>query len=108
MKTNITKAFTALAFAAVLMSCSKKNNNEETKNPGNYILAVTPVASTAVADYLLTASSLETGSITTVGNGVEQDGTYRYYVTANNKFSVCYMDKEIQVLLRLIISKMEN
>lgn len=86
MKTNITKAFIALAFAAVLTSCSKKDNTDEKKNPGNYILAVTPVASTAVADYLLTANSLETGSITTVGNGVEQDGTYRYYVTANNKF----------------------
>lgn len=86
MKTNITKAFIALAFAATLTSCSKKDNNSETKNPGNYVLAVTPVASTAVADYLLTAGSLETGSITTVGNGVEQDGTYRYYVTANNKF----------------------
>ncbi|GGH12832.1 hypothetical protein GCM10007352_19870 [Mucilaginibacter phyllosphaerae] len=56
------------------------------ENPGNYILAVTPAASTGVADYLLTAGSLETGSISTAGNGIEQDGTYRYYVTTNNKF----------------------
>lgn len=39
-----------------------------------------------MADYLLTSSSLENGSITTEGNGVEQDGTYRYYVTHNSKF----------------------
>ena len=87
MKTNFTKAFIALAFAAVLISCSKKNEGESIpNNPGNYILAVTPVASTGVADYLLTASDLDKGSISTVGNGVEQDGTYRYYVTHNNKF----------------------
>ncbi|WP_406827035.1 DUF4374 domain-containing protein [Pedobacter sp. KACC 23697] len=87
MKTNFTKAFIALAFAAVLISCSKKEEGENVpENPGNFILAVTPVASTGVADYLLTASDLEKGTISTAGNGVEQDGTYRYYVTHNNKF----------------------
>jgi len=87
MKTNFTRAFLALALAAVISSCSKNDSGETTpENPGNYILAVTPVASTGVADYLLTASNLESGSISTVGNGVEQDGTYRYYVTSNNKF----------------------
>lgn len=87
MKTHITKAFLALAFATVLGSCSKKEKGETVaENPGNYILAVTPVASTGVADYLLTAGSLENGTISTKNNGVEQDGTYRYYVTSNNKF----------------------
>jgi hypothetical protein len=87
MKTNFTKAFIALAFAAVLTSCSKKEEGETVpENPGNFILAVTPVASTGVADYLLTASDLDKGTISTIGNGVEQDGTYRYYVTHNNKF----------------------
>lgn len=87
MKTNFTKAFIALAFAAVLSSCSKKEEGESIpNNPGNFILTVTPVASTGVADYLLTASDLEKGSISTAGNGIEQDGTYRYYVTHNNKF----------------------
>lgn len=87
MKTNITKAFIALAFTAVLASCSKKNDTEAVAaDPGNYILAVTPTAATAVADYLLTASDLEKGTISAVGNGIEQDGSYRYYVTANDKF----------------------
>ncbi|WP_276089088.1 DUF4374 domain-containing protein [Pedobacter sp. JY14-1] len=87
MKTKFTKALAALAFAAVLASCSKKKDIEVVpENPGNFILAVTPVASTGVADYLVTASSLDTGKVSIVGNGTEQDGTYRYYVTANNKF----------------------
>jgi len=87
MKTNITKAFMALAFVGGLSSCSKNEGTESIpENPGNYIVAVTPVASTGVADYLLTAGSLESGTVSIAGNGVEQDGTYRYYVTHNNKF----------------------
>jgi hypothetical protein len=90
MKANFTKAFATLALATTIMSCSKSDSsgtdNPIADNPGNFILTVTPVATTAVADYLLTASSLETGTISTKGNGVEQDGTYRYYLTHNNKF----------------------
>ncbi|MBE7177762.1 MAG: DUF4374 domain-containing protein [Mucilaginibacter polytrichastri] len=74
---------------AVLASCSKSSdssNGPGGQTPGNYILTVTPAASTGVADYLLTTESLETGSVSTAGNGIEQDGTYRYYVTTNNKF----------------------
>ena len=86
MKTNFIKALIAFAFAAIFSSCTKNETITAPENPGNFILAVTPAASTAVADYLLTANDLESGVISTVGNGVEQDGTYRYYVTANNKF----------------------
>jgi len=87
MKTTFKNAFFALALAAAITSCKKDGNNTETTDPkGNYILTVTPVASTGVADYLLTANNLDTGTITTKNNGLEQDGTYRYYVTHNNKF----------------------
>jgi hypothetical protein len=80
-------AVLALIGASIFSSCSKKNESGITpEDPGNFILAVTPAASTGVADYLLTASNLENGTISTKGNGVEQDGTYRYYVTSNNKF----------------------
>lgn len=85
MKTNFTKALAALSLAVVMTSCSK-NNKDVPENPGNFILAVTPAATTGVADYLLTAGSLESGTISTAGNGIEQDGSYRYYVTSNNKF----------------------
>lgn len=87
MKTTMTKTLLALAFAAVLSSCDKKKDREAIpENPGNYVLAVTPTAIENVADYLLTASSLDQGKVSIVGNGVEQDGTYRYYVTLGNKF----------------------
>jgi hypothetical protein len=82
---KFTASLATLLAAATLASCSKDENSTP-DNPGNYILTVTPAASTGVADYLLTANNLESGSISTKGNGIEQDGTYRYYVTANNKF----------------------
>jgi hypothetical protein len=87
MKNTIKNACLALALAAAITSCKKSNTPTEIADPtGNYILTVTPVASTGVADYLLTANNLDTGTISTAGNGLEQDGTYRYYVTHNNKF----------------------
>lgn len=87
MKTTITKTLSALALIAALSSCDKKSDREVIpENPGNYVLAVTPTAIAGVADYLLTASSLDEGSVSIIGNGVEQDGTYRYYVTLGNKF----------------------
>ncbi|PMD92496.1 hypothetical protein BWI97_20635 [Siphonobacter sp. BAB-5405] len=75
----------ALAVAAgMLASCSK--NESGPSNPGNFILTVSPAATTGAADYLLTAQTLDSDTITTKRNGVEQDGTYRYYVTHNGKF----------------------
>ncbi|RZM27948.1 MAG: DUF4374 domain-containing protein [Pedobacter sp.] len=92
MKTTITKALLVLAFAGVLSSCDKKADREIIPpNPGNYIIAVTPTAIAGKADYLVTASTLESGAVSIIGNGAEQDGTYRYYVTSNNKlFSMLY------------------
>ncbi|RNL53434.1 DUF4374 domain-containing protein [Pedobacter jejuensis] len=86
MKSTITKALVALALTAAFSSCKKNVGEPVAENPGNYVLAVTPVASTGVADYLLTAANLDQGTVSIVGNGVEQDGTYRYYVTLGNKF----------------------
>lgn len=51
-----------------------------------FIISATPVGSQGVADYLLTADTLTNGTISTRGNGIEQDGTYRYYVTHKNRF----------------------
>jgi hypothetical protein len=84
MKTNIKKMLIALVVVSTFVSCKKDDVGPA--NYGDYIVAVSPIASTGVADYLLTAASLEEGSVTTRGHGVEQDGTYRYYMTANNKF----------------------
>src|SRR5690606_4662000 len=75
--------FTAFTLSTIV-ACTKDKTEPAAK--GNFIVAVTPVAETGVADYLLTTSSLDTGKVSTAGRGVEQDGTYRYYVTHNNKF----------------------
>lgn len=84
---NLKSFATILSVAAILSACSKNDTDSgSSENPGNYIITVTPAASTGVADYLLTASSLDADTISTAGNGIEQDGTYRYYVTHNNKF----------------------
>ncbi|MHC8950144.1 DUF4374 domain-containing protein [Sphingobacterium hungaricum] len=84
MKTNFKTIVLALITLSAFNSCKKDDVGPP--NYGNYIVAVSPIASTGIADYLLTAESLEEGSISTRGHGVEQDGTYRYYMTANNKF----------------------
>lgn len=77
--------FAVLGAAAALASC-KDTSDATPGTSGNYIVTVTPAASTGVADYLLTASTLESGTTSIIGNGVEQDGSFRYYVTTNNKF----------------------
>ncbi|RZL02334.1 MAG: hypothetical protein EOO89_29690, partial [Pedobacter sp.] len=75
MKTMITKVVSMMMLVAVLSSCKKNDKEVVPENPGNYILAVTPVALTGKADYLITAGSLEEGKVSIIGNGVEQDGT---------------------------------
>ncbi|WP_333575929.1 DUF4374 domain-containing protein [Sphingobacterium sp.] len=86
MKTK--SLFSLLAAAILFGSCSKSESSggESTNGGSKYIVAVTPIASTGVADYLVTANSLDEGTVSILGNGIEQDGTYRYYLTTNNKF----------------------
>lgn len=87
---QIYKALLLSAAIGITFSSCKKDDKggENGGGSGNtrYIIAATPVASTGVADYLLTTGDLTKDSITTVGNGLEQDGTYRYYITNNNRF----------------------
>lgn len=88
---KIKNLFLAALAILALTSCDKNTDNNVDPNPnpsenGSFIVTVTPVAATAVADYLLTTDNLDEGTISTKGKGIEQDGTYRYYVTHNNKF----------------------
>lgn len=82
--------FLSMLFLAVLTSCDKEENKNIdttiTDPSGQFVVAATPLATDGVADYLLTVDDLSQGKISLAGNGVEQDGTYRYYVTNNNKF----------------------
>ncbi|MES2810622.1 MAG: DUF4374 domain-containing protein [Bacteroidota bacterium] len=86
---KLKSTYALLLAAATLASCSKSKTDATPVVPtekGTYILTVSPTATTGVADYLLTSANLETGTTSIIGNGIEQDGTYRYYVTANGKF----------------------
>lgn len=90
---------TIAATALLLTSCSSDDSPAETPvRPGGdnpdptteivtkYLVTATPTASEGVADYILTVDDLDQGVISTEGNGIEQDGTYRYYVQNNGKF----------------------
>lgn len=88
---NNSKLMITLALGLGIAASSCKKDEKKTDTPVStaktkYIVASTPIASTGVADYLLTADNLTEGSITTLGNGKEQDGTYRYYITHKNRF----------------------
>ncbi|MDD7888127.1 DUF4374 domain-containing protein [Flavivirga sp. 57AJ16] len=92
-----TNLYSTLLLAVSLISCSNDNSpvkdSEEETTTFKYLITATPRASEGVADYILTTDDLTQGTISTVGNGIEQDGTWRYYATSNNKFfSFAYDD----------------
>ncbi len=80
-----------LAGMMAFMACKKDNNPSPTPDPNNpdkgrFVIAALPITGTSQADYLLTAPTLDSGTLSTTGNGLEQDGTYRYYTTSGNLF----------------------
>ncbi len=84
-----------LGLMAGITSCSSDDNsspNDETEEGGEnqkverFVIAASSVEHTDIADYLLTVEDIEKGSISLINNGIEQDGAYRYYLTAKNKF----------------------
>ena len=87
---NIKNTLILIGAISSLYSC-KSDDTPSPRSEGNFVVAVTPVANEGVADYLITTSSLDTGTISNAGQGVEQDGTYRYYVTYRNRlYSMLY------------------
>lgn len=85
--------FFSLALAGLLLSttaCEKDKPKEPELTPDadaqQYIIAAQPLALEGVADYLLAVDQISEGSISLLGNGVEQDGTYRYYTSTEDKF----------------------
>jgi len=96
MKRGSKLALFAAFIAFTAFSCSSDENSGNGTGGGvdtgktKYIITATTGA-VGIADYLLTADDVSTGTISTIGNGIEQDGTYRYYITAeNNFFSLLY------------------
>ncbi|MDQ1166283.1 DUF4374 domain-containing protein [Flavobacterium sp. SORGH_AS_0622] len=97
MKKGTKLALLSAVLAFTAFSCSSDSDKPGDTTGGGtdtgktkYIITATTGAA-GIADYLLTADDVTTGTITTTGNGLEQDGTYRYYITAqNNFFSLLY------------------
>ncbi|KAA0988740.1 DUF4374 domain-containing protein [Dyadobacter aurulentus] len=91
MKKSYLKWVFVVGTGLFLGGCSDDNPSGPTPEPGTgtarYVVASAPVGSQdGVADYLLTTSDLTQGTISTVGQGIEQDGSYRYYLTHKGKF----------------------
>lgn len=81
----------SLLAGALFFACKKDNNPSPEPDPNNpdkgrFVVAALPIAGTSQADYLLTTATLDSGTLSTKGSGIEQDGTYRYYTTSGNKF----------------------
>lgn len=80
----------AALFSLGLASCSKSSDGPDGSasvdtTETKYIITATTGAA-GIADYILTADDISKGTISTAGNGLEQDGSYRYYITTQNKF----------------------
>lgn len=91
MKKSYLQWFLVVGMGLFLGACSDDNNTAPTPDPepgstARYVVASTPIGSQGVADYLLSTSDLTKGTISTVGQGIEQDGSYRYYLTHKGKF----------------------
>jgi hypothetical protein len=93
MKKSYLQWFFVLGMGMFLGACS--DDADKTADPvidpveateSRYVVASTPIGSSGVADYLLTTNDLSQGTISTVGKGIEQDGSYRYYLTHKGKF----------------------
>lgn len=92
------KSVLALSLVAGMVACSSDDNSSKKdpdpvgpEGPGSekverFIIAASSLEYQGVADYLLTVSDVENGSVSLKNNGIEQDGAYRYYLTTNNKF----------------------
>ncbi|AJA69284.1 DUF4374 domain-containing protein [Myroides odoratimimus] len=90
------RSLLVLGLMASIASCSSDDNsspNDETEEGGGenqkverFVIAASSVEHTDIADYLLTVEDIEKGSVSLINNGIEQDGAYRYYLTAKNKF----------------------
>lgn len=84
-----------LLASAILTSCEKEEVTPTDEGKG-YVIALRSLGTNnETADYLLTADSITSGTISAIGRGVEQQG-WRYYTTAANKyFSVGYGDNNV-------------
>jgi len=85
------KTLLCIALAVTVATACKKKDDEGIETKGSMVLAATPGGTLSEgADYLLSTETFESGTVSTTGNGIEQNG-YRYYAFHKNKvFSLLY------------------
>lgn len=91
MKINTLNALTAGILALAAAACEKNDGGSNGNTPVDWDEAYVIPATVDETTYLVTASSLDEGSVTTRGNGTEVlSGTYWIYRDGNYLFSLSY------------------
>ena len=91
MKINALNALTAGILALAASACEKNDGGSNGNTPVDWDEAYVIPATVDETTYLVTASSLDEGSVTTRGNGTEVlSGTYWIYRDGNYLFSLSY------------------
>lgn len=91
MKINALNALTAGILAIAAAACEKNDGGSNGNTPVDWDEAYVIPATVDETTYLVTASSLDEGSVTTRGNGTEVlSGTYWIYRDGNYLFSLSY------------------
>lgn len=90
---NLLRGTIVLSILSFAISCDEpleyfnlNDSDDVLTGKSKFIVTATPVGTQGVADYLLLTDNLENGTISTQGNGIEQEGTYRNYITHRNRF----------------------
>ena len=95
---KFSKRLLTIAMAALLILNVSCNNDKEAAPSvkGSNVLVVRTVGSSGEStDYIVQAESLDTGTISTVGNGIEQKSWRAYEATGNKLFSFTYQNDNI-------------
>ena len=97
MKTKFTASTMIMLITGITALTTGCSSNDSPGNEGpvdpskggtRYVISAKPInQETGSTDYLLTTEDITQGSISTIGNGVEQVGAYRYYITINNQLN---------------------
>lgn len=91
---RLLRAFLALAVPAVaLTSCSDSDEptpGEEVQNEGKFVLATSVQGSNGTSYVLLTGNTLDEGSLSTINNGLLNDGATQWVFHKNYLYALTY------------------
>jgi hypothetical protein len=96
LKNGKTKTIILALLVSAVVSCKKKDKDEETPadNPNAYVMALRAQGTgTTTTDFVIKSASLMEGELSAVGNGIEQAGWNYYMTLGNTLLSVNYGDE---------------